>query len=344
MTDKYKNKGLTGLGNLGNTCFMNAALQCLSHTYVFNDFLNKGDYKKKIKKKPSALVLFEWDKLREMMWSENCVVGPGGFLTSVQKVAKIKNKHLFTGFAQNDLPEFLTFIIDCFHDSIMREVDMNIKGDIITEKDKVAKKCFEMMKTMYKKEYSEILEMFYGIHVSCVKDKHDNTLSCNPEPFLMLDLPIPETPNVSLVDCFDEYTKKELLSDENQYINDKDVRVVAKQIDFFKFPEIFIVTLKRFSNAGQKNQCLVDFPTDNLDLSKYVIGYDAKSFIYELFGICNHSGGVSGGHYFSYIKNANNKWYDFNDATVKEISVDQIKTPKAYCFFYRKKKMSTIYR
>ena len=63
----------------------------------------------------------EWDKLRELMWSENCIISPGGFYTSVSKVAKIKDKIIFTGHAQNDLTEFLIFIIDCFHNAIMRE-------------------------------------------------------------------------------------------------------------------------------------------------------------------------------------------------------------------------------
>ena len=48
-----------------------------------------------------------------------------------------------------------------------------------------------------------------------------STLSCNPEPFLMLDLPVPDKRNVSLINCFDEYTKKEMLDDDNQYINDE---------------------------------------------------------------------------------------------------------------------------
>ena len=99
---KYKDKGKTGLANLGNTCFMNSALQCLAHTQLLNHFLDNKDYKKKLNRKPESLILVEWDNLREMMWSENCIISPGGFLAALQKVARIKDQAIFTGFAQND--------------------------------------------------------------------------------------------------------------------------------------------------------------------------------------------------------------------------------------------------
>jgi ubiquitin C-terminal hydrolase len=100
---------------------------------------------------------------------------------------------------------------------------------------------------------------------------------------------------------------------------------------------VLVIDLKRFNSSNRKNQCLVDFPIENLNLSPYVIGYNKDSYVYDLYGVCNHSGGVHGGHYSSFIKNANGKWYHFNDTIVVEIMESNIITPKAYCLFYRKK-------
>ena len=110
--NNYKDRGLSGLANLGNTCFINSCVQLLSHTYEFNDFLEKATYKKRLQNKPDSLLLVEFDELRKMLWSGNVVVSPGKFIKTVQKVAEVKDREIFTGYSQNDSQEFL-LILTC---------------------------------------------------------------------------------------------------------------------------------------------------------------------------------------------------------------------------------------
>lgn len=339
--EKYENKGLSGLTNLGNTCFMNSCMQVLSHTYELNDFLEKATYKKRLNKIVDSVLIVEWDNLRQLLWKENCIVSPGKFLSVVQKVASIKGNALFTGFQQNDLPEFLLFIIDCFHNALSREVSMIINGDVENETDKVAVKCYEMIKQMYSKEYSEIWNIFYGVHVSeIISLENGKVITYNPEPYLIIDLPIPENnKNPSLYDCFDLYSEGEILEGENAWLNAKGEKEnIKKKISFWSFPTILVIDLKRFKSNHLKNQALITFPLEDLNLSNYVLGYKKESYVYDLFGICNHTGSLLGGHYTSYVKNANNKWYHFNDTSVSEVGlIDSLISQKAYCLFYRKK-------
>jgi ubiquitin C-terminal hydrolase len=254
---------------------------------------------------------------------------------------------MFTGYSQNDLPEFLLFVIDCFHTSLSRQITMTIDGNVENETDKIALKCYEMIKNMYSKEYSEIWNLFYAVQVSEIVSletgKQKNII---PEPYFMVDLPIPQnnkSPN--LYDCFDLFVEGETLDGDNAWFNSETQKKedVKKKISFWSFPNILIIDFKRFNSRNQKNQILIDFPLDNLNLTKYVIGYKKNSYKYELYGVCNHSGGVMGGHYTAYIKNANGKWYHFNDTSVQEVPlVSSIVSPKAYCLFYRKKQFHNI--
>jgi len=342
--DKYKDKGLTGLGNLGNTCFINSSIQILSHTYELNNFLNRGTYKKRLSNKYDSALLVEWDNLRTMMWSENCTISPGKFIKTIQKLAQIKKIDIFTGFSQNDLPEFLLFLIDCFHTSLAREVNMTINGSIQNTTDKIAVQCFEKIKSMYANEYSEIWNMFYGIHVSQIMSlESGEVLSTSPEPYFMINLSIPKDNKApSLMDCFDLYVEGEILENENAWFNENtnSKQNVKKKISYWSLPNILVIDIKRFNSQNMKNQIPINFPLENLNLSKYVIGYKKDSYVYDLYGICNHSGNVFGGHYTSYVKNANDKWYHFNDTNVSEVTdFKQLVSPKAYCLFYRKKSM-----
>jgi len=339
--EKYKDNGLSGLSNLGNTCFINTTMQILSHTYELNELLNSGTFKRKIKNKYDSALLVEWDNLRQLLWKEQCIISPGKFLKTIQKIAEIKDLDMFTGYSQNDLPEFLLFIIDCFHNSVSREIKMSISGEIENVTDEIAVKCFEMIKQTYSKEYSEIWNLFYAVHISeIISLDSGKQMSIKPEPFFMIDLPIPSNKSPSIIDCFDLYVEGEILEGDNAWYSEEiNSKInVKKKISFWSFPNILVIDFKRFNSKNQKNQILITFPFDNLDLSKYVVGYKKNSYNYELYGVCNHSGGVLGGHYTSYVKNANGKWYHFNDSNVTEVGViDSIISPKAYCLFYRKK-------
>jgi ubiquitin C-terminal hydrolase len=345
--EKYKDKGLSGLANLGNTCFINSCIQILSHTYEFHDFLEKATYKKKLQNKPDSLLLVEFDELRKMLWSSNVIISPGKFIKTVQQVAEIKDREIFTGYSQNDSQEFLLFLMDCFHNAIAREVTMTVNGKVENETDEIACLCFEKIKSMYSKEYSEIWNLFYAIHVSEIISLRENDVGTvfqrTPEPFFMIHLPIPpnlKSPN--LYNCFDLYVEGEKLEGENAWFNEKTRQKedVKKKISFWSLPTILVIDLKRFNNRNQKNQILVDFPLTDLDLSKYVIGYKKEEYVYDLYGICNHSGSVFGGHYTSYVKNANEKWYHFNDTSISELGItNTLVSPKAYCLFYRKRKI-----
>ena len=218
---KYEGKGLTGLANLGNTCYLNSCIQILSHTYEFNDVLTNIKFEDKLNQVSDSIILVEWHKLYKLMWSENCTIAPYGFLKSIQKIAQVKGLEIFSGYEQNDLPEFLFFLVDTFHTSLMRSVDININGTAKNKTDKLATISYKMIKDMYSKNYSEILDLFYGISVSQIIALNGEIMSMNAEPYCILNLPIPNIRSPSIFDCLNLYCGYELMEKDNAWFNDK---------------------------------------------------------------------------------------------------------------------------
>ncbi|KAB2000951.1 hypothetical protein ES319_D12G267500v1 [Gossypium barbadense] len=147
---------------------------------------------------------------------------------------------------------------------------------------------------------------------------------------------------ISLSSCLDAFLIEEPLGPDDMWYcpRCKEHRQAIKKLDLWMLPEIIVFHLKRFTYGRylkNKIDTFVNFPIHDLDLSKYVMSKDGQSYLYELYAISNHYGGLGGGHYTAYAKLIDeNRWYHFDDSHVSAVNESDIKTSAAYLLFYKR--------
>ena len=124
--------------------------------------------------------------------------------------------------------------------------------------------------------------------------------------------------HINLDHCLQYFTEEECLEEGNEWYCDKCKRRVmaSKKIELFYLPRILCICLTRFLKSGRyfgytKNDELVEFPLENLNMSKYMCGPDKNYSKYDLFAVSQHYGGMGGGHYTAVCKNIDGKWYEY---------------------------------
>mgnify|MGYP001208211213 CR=1 FL=1 len=341
---RYNERGQIGLHNLGNTCYINACIQILSNTYELHELIHKPAFQKNLKKDEYGIITKEWMDLQDVLWSKNGRLSPQRFIHFVREVSKKKGYTLFSGYSQNDSCEFIMFFLEIIHKSASRTVLFSINGVPRDEIDNLAIQCYKMKKEIYEKEYSEMLDLFYGMSFRKIISISTKKIhSIKPEMFFLLNLPVMDNNNNklnTLDECIRAYLTPEALTGENAWYNEetKEKEDVYMEAGFWDIPRVFVVNLSRFSPLGQKIQHIVDFSIDKLDMTPYISGYNSNDYVYELYGIVNHLGSINNGHYTAFVKNSQNNWYHYDDEVIQRVSDESLlKTSHVYCLFYRQK-------
>ncbi|XP_056134354.1 ubiquitin carboxyl-terminal hydrolase 8-like [Lampris incognitus] len=331
---------LTGLRNMGNTCYMNSILQCLCNTTSMADYFNKNYYLEDINRANilghKGEVAEEFGVIMKALWSGLYkFISPRDFKITIGKI-----NDQFCSYDQQDSQELLLFLMDGLHEDLNKadnrkrykeedndHLDDQQAADLAWSKHKLLNE-------------SIIVALFQGQFKSTVQCLTCHRKSRTFETFMYLSLPLASTSKCSLQDCLKLFSKEERLTDNNKVFcrHCKAHRDSTKKLEIWKVPPIVLVHLKRFSYEGrwkQKLQTTVDFPLDSLDLTQYVIGPRQNLKRYSLYGVSNHYGGLDGGHYTAYCKNAHKqRWFKFDDHEVSEISTSSVKSSAAYILFY----------
>ncbi|XP_062947314.1 ubiquitin carboxyl-terminal hydrolase 8 isoform X2 [Cynocephalus volans] len=331
---------LTGLRNLGNTCYMNSILQCLCNAPHLADYFNRNCYQDDINRSNllghKGEVAEEFGIIMKALWTgQYRYISPKDFKITIGKI-----NDQFAGYSQQDSQELLLFLMDGLHEDLNkadnRKRHKEENNDHLDD-FKAAEHAWQKHKQLNE---SIIVALFQGQFKSTVQCLTCHRKSRTFEAFMYLSLPLASTSKCTLQDCLRLFSKEEKLTDNNRFYcsHCRARRDSLKKIEIWKLPPVLLVHLKRFSYDGrwkQKLQTSVDFPLENLDLSQYVIGPKNNLKKYNLFSVSNHYGGLDGGHYTAYCKNAaRQRWFKFDDHEVSDISISSVKSSAAYILFY----------
>lgn len=328
----FSHRGLTGLVNFGNICFMISILQCLSNTLSLSDYIISAQYKDDVNEKSNEkFVLYSYINLILHMWQSNQLIKPK---TLVENICIFHKKYF--ALEQQDSHEFLMYLLEILHRSLSYEIEIE---ETRSSPNKLIKDSIQSWKNAFEKEYSVIIKTFYGSILNTIQCSN---MTCGNienvfEPYNCLQLDIDNKTN--LYECLNDYFNEE------EHINDWKCDKCQhfgckKNTRLWSNPNYVIIQLKRFSRNGLiKNSNLVQYPIRDLDLTKYhsTLKSDNNKYIYDLYAVNYHSGQLNFGHYWSSCKNLDGHWYNFNDGNVTKITQEQLVTHDAYILFYHRK-------
>uniref|UniRef100_A0A674BJ43 Ubiquitin carboxyl-terminal hydrolase n=1 Tax=Salmo trutta TaxID=8032 RepID=A0A674BJ43_SALTR len=183
--------GLCGLSNLGNTCFMNSALQCLSNASPLTEYFLDDQYEAEINREnPLGMrgeIAESYADLVKQMWlSRSSYVAPRTFKTQVGRFAP-----QFSGYQQQDSQELLAFLMDGLHEDLNRVKKKPYLAlqDAGGRKDEIVAK--EAWTNHRLRNDSIIVDIFHGLFKSTLVCPECAKVSVTFDPFCYLTLPLP---------------------------------------------------------------------------------------------------------------------------------------------------------
>ncbi|XP_004682609.1 PREDICTED: ubiquitin carboxyl-terminal hydrolase 17-like protein 6 [Condylura cristata] len=293
-----------GLRNLGNSCYANAALQCLTYTPLLAGYLLSRPRRAACPRRPPCALCALQAHVSRALLHPGEVVSP--------------EKELLAGFharRQEDAHEFLMFTVDAMRQGCALWPAHPQPGGSTLVRD-----------------------LFGGCWRSQVRCERCRGVSTTLEPCLDIALDIQAADSVER--ALEELVKPERLAGADAYhcAVCGDRGPAAKTLALHAPPRVLVLVLKRFCGlTGAKVAKPVRYPQD-LDLQALVSEQRAEALRYELYAVLVHAGwGCRQGHYFCYVRPSRDQWYRMDDSEVTACEASSALSQQAYVLFYIQK-------
>uniref|UniRef100_A0A4W6G0P6 ubiquitinyl hydrolase 1 n=1 Tax=Lates calcarifer TaxID=8187 RepID=A0A4W6G0P6_LATCA len=298
-----------GLHNLGNTCFLNSTVQCLTYTPPLANYLLSKEHSRACHQSGFCMICIMQNHIIQAFANTGNAIKPVSFIRDLKKIAR----HFRFG-SQEDAHEFLRYTIDAMQKACLNgypKLDRQTQATTLVH------------------------QIFGGYLRSRVKCSICKSVSDTYDPYLDIAVEIRQAANI--VRALELFVKPDVLSGENAYMCAKCKKKVpaTKRFTVHRTSNVLTLSLKRFANfSGGKITKDVGYP-EFLNIRPYMSQSSGDPVMYGLYAVLVHSGySCHAGHYYCYVKASNGQWYQMNDSMVHSSNIKVVLNQQAYVLFY----------
>ncbi|XP_061080319.1 ubiquitin carboxyl-terminal hydrolase 36 [Conger conger] len=298
-----------GLHNLGNTCFLNSTVQCLTYTPPLANYLLSKEHSRTCHQSGFCMICVMQNHIVQAFANTGNAIKPVSFIRDLKKIAR----HFRFG-SQEDAHEFLRYTVDAMQKACLNgypKLDRQTQATTLVH------------------------QIFGGYLRSRVKCSICKSVSDTYDPYLDIAVEIRQAANI--VRALELFVKPDVLSGENAYMCAKCKKKVpaTKRFTVHRTSNVLTLSLKRFANfSGGKITKDVGYP-EFLNIRPYMSQSSGDPVMYGLYAVLVHSGySCHAGHYYCYVKASNGQWYQMNDSMVHSSNIKVVLNQQAYVLFY----------